>query len=218
MQLEIKNFRSIQGQTVDLAPITVVYGPNGAGKSSLLYTLFRSKNVILNSNQASSGFFNFVFASLGAFEAVVFSHIQSNIELSLTVETQGLTIRHGVSFNEKQGTFRLAASDASGLDFSAELAAVPFPYPANQQSPIALSYEGQAVTLTWNGITAQVQAAQLTPEAIQTGTRLAAYLNAPAEVLRKVGVVPLKRGFSKPFYQTQPLSSMLVNEEEVATV
>ena len=51
MKLDIKNFRSIKDQSVELAPITVLYGPNGSGKSSLLYSLLVMKNVILNLEQ-----------------------------------------------------------------------------------------------------------------------------------------------------------------------
>jgi len=219
MKLDIKNFRAIKEQHVELAPITVVYGPNGAGKSSLLYALLTLKAVLLNSNQASSGFFNYVFASLGAFEAVVFDHqTNSEIELLLTVEKDGLILQHGVRFGDKQGVFKLSASNDSDFKFHAELPA-PFPYPANQQNPFDLSYQNQDFTLTWNGITAQVQATQpnTTTQALEVANLLAASFNAPAEVLRKVNVVPLKRGFSKPFYQTQPLSSMMINEDEVAT-
>ncbi len=218
MQIEIKNFRAIHEQTVELAPITVVYGPNGAGKSSLLYSLLTLKNVILNSNQTSSGFFNYVFASLGSFDAVVFNHhSSSNIELSLMLERDGMTVRHGVSFSEKQGILRLASHSGADLTFSTELP-VAFPYAGNQQTPSPLSYREEKFTLTWNGITAQVQPdTQSSTEALQVASRLAAAFNGPAEILRRTTIVPLKRGFSKPFYQTQPLSPLLVNEDEVAT-
>jgi energy-coupling factor transporter ATP-binding protein EcfA2 len=218
MKLEIRNFRAIQEQTIELAPITVVYGPNGAGKSSLLYSLLTLKNAILNSNQASSGFFNYVFASLGSFDAVVFNHLPaSSIELALSLERDGMTVRHAISFSEKQGILRLTAQNGNNFSFSTELP-VTFPYAGNQQIPSPVSYKEQEFTLTWNGITAQVQPdAQSAPQSLQVGTRLAAAFNAPAEMLRRVSIVPLKRGFSKPFYQTQPLSPLLINEDEVAT-
>src|SRR5438874_1740466 len=87
MKLSIKNFRSVKAQEVNLAPITIVYGPNGAGKSSLLYTLLTLKNIILNPNQNPSGFFNYVFASLGAFEAIIHDHLTSSaIEIGIEIE------------------------------------------------------------------------------------------------------------------------------------
>ena len=74
MKLDIKNFRSIKDQSVELAPITVLYGPNGSGKSSLLYSLLIMKNVILNLERQTGDFFNLDFVDLGNFRAVVHNH------------------------------------------------------------------------------------------------------------------------------------------------
>src|SRR6266478_10167879 len=110
MLLRIKNFRAIQNQEVELAPITVVYGANGAGKSSLLYALQTLKNAVFNSNSATSGFFNYGFTSLGGFDAVVFDHIKNHdIELRLQMESEGGTFEHGVTFGETQGAYLLEA-------------------------------------------------------------------------------------------------------------
>ena len=73
--MDIKNFRSIKDQSVELAPITVLYGPNGSGKSSLLYSLLVMKNVLSSIMESqSSDFFNFGFANLGNFNAVISNH------------------------------------------------------------------------------------------------------------------------------------------------
>lgn len=42
--------------------------------------------------------------------------------------------------------------------------------------------------------------------------------NAPVETLRRVSVVPLKRGFAKPYYSSVPISTMPITEDEMATV
>ena len=223
MRLDIKNFRAIQDQHIELAPLTVIYGANGAGKSSLLYALLTLKNVILNSNSAVSGFFNYSFASLGGFDAVVFDHRATNeIELQLTIERNGWTIKHGVSFGETKGTFHLSLRGVDDEHGPANLNlenAVAFPYPGNQQVPISMMFNEQNLTLTWNGITAQVQPTQApgAPKVLELTNRVASLLNSPAEILRKVSMVPLKRGFSKPFYQSQPLTTALITEDEVAT-
>jgi len=217
MLLKIRNFRSIQQQEVELAPITVVYGPNGAGKSSLLYALLTLKNAILNSNSATSGFFSYGFTSLGGFDAVVFDHLKSNkIELSLQLETDGGTFEHGVTFGEAQGIFKLTGH-VQDLKINCE-APVPFPYPGNLPVTINIVLDGENVAFTWNGITAQLPAGQQSgPQTIELLSRLLAQINAPAELLRKLAMVPLRRGFSKPVYQTQPLTAALITEEEVAT-
>src|SRR2546427_983966 len=213
MKLRITNFRSIQNQEVTLAPITLVYGPNGAGKSSLLYALVALKNLILNPNQTAAGFFNFTFASLGSFEAVVFDHLaQNEIGLSVTLTENSSQVTYGVSMSENQAKFTLS------LDTGAQRGSIPFPaplpYPANQPTPLQIS--GSSATYSWNGITTTVTAAS--PEKPDEAQKIAALLNAPAEALRKVSVIPLRRGFSKPFSSVVPVSPLLITEDEVATM
>ncbi len=217
MLLKIKNFRAIQDQQIELAPISVVYGANSAGKSSLLYALLTLKAAILNSNSSTSGFFNYGFTSLGGFDAVVFDHLKSsNIELSLQVQTDDGTVEHGVAFGETQGIFRFI-SKPEPFNFDIETP-VTFPYPGNLPVTVNRVLHDESVAFTWNGITAQLPAGQQSgPKTLEALSRLVARVNIPAELLRKIGMVPLKRGFSKPVYQTQPVSAALITEDEVAT-
>jgi len=218
MLLKIKNFRAIQDQEVELAPITVVYGANGAGKSSLLYALLTLKAAILNSNSVTSGFFNYGFTSLGGFDAVVFDHLKSNnISLSIRIETEGGShIEHGVTFGETQGNFKLDVKTTM-FDFQAE-APVTFPYPGNLPVTVSPLVLGESVSFTWNGITAQTPTAQAGgPKILELLNNLLSLINSPAELLRKLSMVPLRRGFSKPVYQTVPVSAALINEDDVAT-
>jgi predicted ATPase len=217
MRLKITNFRAIQAQEIELAPITVVYGANGAGKSSLLYALLTLKTAILNSNSATSGFFNYGFTSLGGFDAVVFDHLKSNnIELSLRLETGSDFVEHGLTFGETQGTFKLVVKFGK-FDFHVD-APVTFPYPGNLPVTVTNGALEETVSLTWNGITAQGSPGQQGgPKTLEVLSRLLATINSPAELLRKLSMVPLRRGFSKPVYQTQPVTAALITEEEVAT-
>lgn len=218
MRLTIDNFRAIEHQEIDLAPITVVYGANGAGKSSLLYALLTLKNVILSSNAAVSGFFNYGFASLGGFDAVVFDHLANReIGLSLAVQKAESTVEHSISFSEGKGIFRISLK--GDVSLGAELP-VTFPYPANLA--VSFAYHGATgpddAVFSWNGIAAQVlKPAQASPGDLQRASAHVVAMNGPAEVLRRAGIVPLKRGFSKPYYQSQPLSPLLITEDEVAT-
>lgn len=224
MKLTIRNFRPIRTAEIDLAPITVVYGPNGAGKSSILYALFILKNVVLNPNQNPVGFFNLGFVSLGSFEAVVYDHQKQNqielgIELPEPTDNSGrVATSYQVTLGEADGTFNLLA----GIGEARVRLKLPvsFPYPANQQIQQSVTLAGRSPSgITWNGITAQVQATgAATPEDQETATRVAADLNAPIEALRKVSMVPLKRGFSKPHYSSVAVSPIVITEDEVATV
>ena len=215
MKLEIYNFRSIRSQSLELAPITVVYGPNGAGKSSLLYALLTLKNVIVNPNQTSDAFFNYMFMNLGGFEAVVFDHqTRTQVGFGVTLERDDRLLHYLVSIGVSNGGFRLTATGKDSKPSSLELK-VPFPYPANQQTEQVFPWHGKEIKVTWNGITAQSQVTSQDEQA--EGTELAASLNTAAETLRGVTIVPLKRGFAKPYYSAVPVSPVLITEDEVAT-
>jgi len=218
MRIRIKNFRAIRDQEVELAPITVVYGPNGAGKSSLILALLSLRAAILSSNGATSTFFNYGFTSLGGFDAVVFDHLTSNkIDLSLQIHpTTNSFAQHGIVFGEGQGNYYFHG--AMHQDFFNLDVPVSFPYPGNLPTTVNFQSGEHTFPFTWNGITAQPVAGQaLAPEATEELTKILALINSPAELLRRLTAVPLKRGFSKPVYQTQPLSAALITEDEVAT-
>lgn len=226
MRLHVKNFRSIREMDeLEVAPLTLLYGPNGAGKSSLVYSLLTLRNFILNSNQLPNGLFNYTFANLGNYEAVVFDHnLANSIELGVTVEHNEFEVRYTLTFNETGGRLELSLNPAKGspnpvkvlnpsyslhLDFT-------FPYPLNQSTRVSGFSPGLPLhEVIWNGIIAQVKTGL--PDSFGEATRLAESLNAPAELLSKVQIVPLKRGFSKPLYSSVSLSPLLITEDEVAT-
>lgn len=213
--LKISNFRSIKSQEIMLAPVTVMYGPNGAGKSSLLYSLFTLRNVVLNPNQSSAAFFNLNFANLGDFKGVIFDHRNENsVGLGIEIEKNSSKLSYKVSIGEKGGEFAL---DAGG-EFKIKLRlASSFPYPANQQDQKTLEVEGKTLEILWNGITAQVNPTEQTPETQEKAREIATVLNTPAEALRKIDFVPLRRGFSKPYYSPVAMPPTLLSEDEVAT-
>ena len=212
MRLEIKNFRSIRKQELELAPLTVVYGPNSSGKSSLLYVLLTLKNMVLNSNQSTSGFFNYAFINLGSFHDVVFDHhLPNQIELGITLELENTSLTYQIAIqNRNGGSFSLFVQDYDGFDAKFGLP-VTFPYPANQETQHTIGN----FDVTWNGILAQVHAK---PEYQEQANHLLTMLHAPVEVLRRVAIVPLKRGFSKPHYSPVSVPPIPVNEDELANL
>lgn len=218
MKLYVKNFRSIKDQKIELAPITVVYGPNASGKSSVLYAVLTLKNLVLNPNQNVDGFFNYGFASLGSFEAVVFDHqIRNDIVLGISLEKDDINVTYEVVIQEKAGSFTLNVAGRNALTVKLQLT-VAFPYPLNQQTKESVKSGETSFDVTWNGVTAQVQAPQgAGQEVLEQANQLAVALNAPIETLRRLALVPLKRGFSKPHYSSVALSSMMT-EDELATL
>lgn len=214
MLFEITNFRSIHKQEVELKPLTVIYGPNGAGKSSLLYSLFTLRNILLNSNQAVDGFFNFGFASLGPFEAVVFDH-DPNLKIRLKMEfpEKGKHLSYMVEVSKTQVHFELHAGDPYNFALSLSPS---LPYPGNQPVQHAYKQDGATATVTWNGFLAQVDGAA-NPESQNMAQVLVSRLNSCTETIRRIDMVPLKRGFTKPSYSTVGMTPMLMSEDEVAT-
>lgn len=213
--ISILNFRSIKKDEIELAPITIVYGANGSGKSSLLYTLQVFKNVLINSNQAADAFFNLFFANLGGFEQVIYDHLKDQtMLLGITLEQECFQLKYQVSIGLNTGEFILKASG----DWNAEMRLpVTFPYPANQQKEITLNVGDNEYTVMWNGLVAtQVVPVRPTSETEQEAHNMNALLNSPAEALRQVDFIPLRRGFFKPQYQPVSMSPIVMGEDEVA--
>ncbi len=217
MKLGIENFRSIRQQEVELAPITVVYGPNGAGKSSLLYALLTLKNVVMNPNQSPNGFFNYGFANLGNYEAVVHDHqTREDIELSLELSDsdQERSIAYHATIGASDGAFCL---DSDDLDLTLQMT-VTFPYQGNQPQSLDFDLDDCSFKITWTGLMANVSTSSEGKHAQDNAAKVAALLNSPLEWLRRTGMVPLKRGFSKPAYSSTPVSPNIVTEDEVASL
>lgn len=208
---KIRNFRCLENAELELAPLTVLYGPNGGGKSSVLYALATLRNVVLNPAQPPEQFFNYGFANLGNFEAVVFDHRPDReIELAVVVRRDPLEIQYGVALTRSGGTFRIQGRVSGTVIFASDLQ-VAFPYPGNAQSSLMFEYEGLQYAAEWNGVTAQISG----PSPAREVTEL---FDAGPAFARSLGVVPLKRGFSKPTYSALPLTPLLVTEEEIATL
>lgn len=210
--VEIKNFRSIADSKIELAPITLLYGVNGTGKSSVLYALPIFKNIAaLNPNQPIDSFFNLTFLNLGGFDQVVFDHnTEKNIEFRITSRRDSEEVTYGVSVGKKTSKFTLSVPKKIELSLP-----VSFPYPAGQKTQGKFE---DSIDIAWNGITVELSQAPASPEMIEKAQRVISLLNTPVESLRRVEMVPVKRGFSNPSYSPVPLSSSVYQENEVATL
>jgi len=216
MRIRVTNFRSIQDQEVEIAPITLIYGPNASGKSSLLYALPALRNIIMAPNQPTPAFFNFQVMSLGGFREVVFDHDEgSPVILGIGVKRKfqlgDIWIRYGVELKKNEnGRFFL---DLSMPGHSGQWGLpVAFPYAGNQQTELEIEVGDQKFTVTWTGLTCGV--AQPTPEV----QRLVEILNAPVETLRQVTFVPHRRGFFQPQYAMTQASPSLLQDTEIASL
>ena len=240
--LGLKNFRSIEDATVEIAPLTVVYGPNGSGKSSLIYGLLTLRNFLTNPNQNVPSLFSYPSISLGGRQEVVHRHAagkgitfsigSSNVrelssQFTLTLHESGGAV--GISFDE------LAIRRNSRIDSwpSSLNMEVAVPYQANQQvddifglvarrsgqgPPMHPDQSAVPGKLSWNGLTVSAQLNTDAPNYSDLVGRLNERANLPMEMARQTGFVPLRRGFSKPTYTFSNVTSALASEDEVASL
>jgi hypothetical protein len=232
MKLTIKNFRSIKDQEVELAPITVVYGPNGAGKSSLLYAPLTMKNIILNPNQEAYGFFNYNFVNLGRFESVIFDHKKNkHMEFGLSLELDTFVLAYNITIGEKGGSFNLTVSKTNESAVTQLKLDATFPYAGDGSVERVIYFNDAASSVQWNGIVVTrntkplnkyVESLDWNKVTNQPTTKkrvlININLNAPIETLRKFTMIPLKRGFTKPYYSPQPPATAVDSEVELANV
>ncbi len=213
-KVAVSGFRSVEGQRVDLGPVSVFYGPTSGGKSTLFYSLLAFRNFILNPTQALDGIFNLGFQSLGSFKDCVFDHDDS--------KQMGIGIDY--SFNGANGSFGVTLAKAtadirlSALGLEMKTGVVPVPYPLSPPQIFNLSQENAEFKVTWNGVNSTVAHAAPTAETQGQGAEIAKVLNASVEVLRRIDVAPHKRGFFKPSYSVVATSATPTSEDEVASI
>lgn len=209
-RLIIKNFRSIENAQIDIKPLTMIYGQNASGKSSILYAPLVLKNIILNPNQVVDGFFNLIFCNFGGFAQVVFNHKEDQeIEIGIASKTRYGELTYNISFGKEGGNFRIRLEGK--LD---EHLSVKFPYLANSQKKIQIKVDEGTTEYIWNGITASSTTPSLSP----LSEDILRTVNSIVELIKKIDIVPLKRGFSKPYYTPVAVSPYILTEDEMATL
>lgn len=215
-KLVLKNFRGIRHADVLVAPITLLTGPNNAGKSTLMYALLVLKNIISNPTQPLDSFFNLGFLNLGGFKQAAFVKDES-LGLYLGVETsdteKDLVGHYGVLVTKHGGTLKLGISRPFSLSLELE---VTFPYALNLNASGTFEHKSRSFQVTWNGLTPTI--AITNGQSDGAVKELSALLQTPLEHIRKVDMVPLRRGFSKPVYAAVPVTPQLLTDDEVATV
>lgn len=204
-QLHIENFRSIKKAQVPLGKFTIITGANNCGKSSFIYSLLTLKNLVNNPNQSLDNFFVYGGLNLGGFKQTVFQKNEA-LEIKLRIETDAYKndklLGYEVSLNPKGSSFSLHFPFKTSKILSLPVA---FPYPANQN----VQDESGEVEITWNGID---------PTTKPYDDFLSSTISHPVEQLKLVDFIPVRRGFTKPFYGTIPLQTQIMSEDEIATL
>ena len=236
--LSLKNFRSLDEATVEIAPLTILYGPNGSGKSSLIYGLLTLRNFLTNSNQNLPSLFSYPSMALGGLQEVIHRHsMDKSISLSIGVSTpEELSSRFTLTLDSTGGTTELHF-DRSSVEADQRIGTwphvlslkVPLPYPANQQidQKVELNLGGTPEaqdsgqgfgSILWNGTNARVETHTDSVDEIDVLRQVTVRANLPMEIARQSGFVPLRRGFSKPAYGLASVTANLASEDEVASL
>ena len=208
MKLDIKNFRSIKDQSVELAPITVLYGPNGSGKSSLIYALLIMKNVILNLEHQTGDFFNLDFANLGDFGAVVHKHriedyMLFEISTSKTVLFKGkeeqFPVKLRVVISKEDVAISLLLSDMkNSISYNPTMRAfAPYETLVGYQRK-GQKFRGSEFDFRWEGIKAHVHTEEFSsPGNLESAKVFDELANSPIDAVRSINIAPLQMAFSK---------------------
>src|SRR6266511_4279271 len=215
-RLTLRNFRGIRNAQLELAPITILTGANNAGKSTVMYDLVTAKNVIRNPNQPLDSFFNLGFLNLGGFKPAVFMKDESS-EIHFGIHSgdpeKQFSGQYDINLAKRGGTLQLALDTPLTLRASLE---VTFPYALAGAVSATFEYKGRSYQLSWNGLAPNVAPADGQPD--ETVKEVSALLTLPVEEVRRVDIVPLRRGFTKPVYAAAPVTAQLLTEDEIATI
>ncbi|WP_342608792.1 AAA family ATPase [Vibrio tritonius] len=85
-KIKIENFKSFGSeQTINLAPLTLLYGPNSSGKSSIIQSILLIKQSLENRNIHAAPTFSGKMIDLGSFNNVVHKH---NIDKDIYLEVE----------------------------------------------------------------------------------------------------------------------------------
>jgi len=212
-KLYIENFRSIKKAELPLGKITVLTGANNSGKSSLLYGFFVLRDFVKNPNQSLEQLFTLPFISLGGFDEVICSKckldnpINSLIKIGIeTTEKEGESQNYQIVLGE--GSTTINSWSNGKYEHRASLA-VGLPYVGNiERSFIGKTRFGEEYKYKWNGISS----------AFGSDPLFSNWIDYPVYQLYRSDFVPIKRGFTKPYYSKIPLTGENNTEEEIATL
>lgn len=208
-KIRINNFRSIEHSEIDIAPLTIFYGPTGGGKSSFLYSLLVLKNFVMNPNQQVDGFFNMGFVNLGGFENCAFNQKEENAIDMFYEIPEG---EYGISLQKNTAEIRLTTK------YMKMKGDVNIPYGLNKNFTFVINENDQEFTVNWNGITSTVSPKQNDDESQNRAKKIAHKINQIPEYLKKIDIVPHRRGFFLPNYSPGQISIHPTSDVEVATI
>lgn len=227
-KLNIENFKSLRKAELALGKITVLTGANNSGKSSFIYSLLALKNTITNPNQSIDACLTLPFINLGGFkETVFFKDETENINLEIICNDGEIEVGYKLSIGKVASFIELNA--IKPFQFTAKLE-IAFPYPANKTEEFSYENENLQVKYSWNGIIGNIISVSTagfienpsdtsqTKIINETTAILKRIFQLPLTEFAKIDFVPLRRGFTQPYFNPVPLGALISTEEEIATL
>lgn len=228
-EFKVENFKSLKRASIKLGRITVLTGANNSGKSSFLYSLLALKNTVSNPNQSLDACLTLPFINLGGFKETVYLKDE---ELQMSFE---ITFKEGessVSYQLRIGKISssIGINGLNPIKFNSVID-ISLPYPGNKTISETINiFEGLKASVEWNGFIAKnvvlnSKRLEENPTDINEQNQVNKYSDQliklfylPLSHFAKIDYVPMRRGFTQPYYNPVPLSSQVTNEEEIASL
>ena len=207
-KIHIENFRSLEKASLELGKITILTGANNSGKSSFLYAYSVLRDFVYNPNQSLEQLFALPFINLGGLKQVLPFRLRNQPDalLKIGIETEDkqfyqLVLREGQTVVNvwSEGEYKYRSSMSIGLPYTG----------TNTQVVEVTDPSGNIHRINWNGI-----GAELVPKISDAFL----YFQEPQRLLYASDIVPIKRGFSKPYYSRVPFTDNKTTEEEIASL
>jgi predicted ATPase len=228
--LNISNFKSLRNVKLPLGKITVLTGANNSGKSSFIYSLLALKNTITNPNQSIDGCLTLPFINLGGFQQTVTNKEEDKqIELEIVCEEDDIEVAYKLAMG-KVSSF-LEINCQRPYLFSAKLE-IAFPYPANKVQEFEFETLLFEAKYDWNGVIANIISIHSNEDILNPGkplnipqteidkftARIKKIFPLPIAEFTKIDFVPIRRGFTQPYYSPVPLTAQISTEEQIASL
>jgi predicted ATPase len=213
-KIKIENLRSIKNAVLPLGKITVLTGANNSGKSSILYGIMALKNIVNNPYQSIDNCLTPGFINLGGFKETV--HLKDerlNIGLGIDVAHNQRIVSYDLSIGKVESSITLSSENTTTpIQMKLDIA---FPYPGNKEESLILNEANSECEIDWNGM---VVSASSNGELPSFANKLVETLSSPVAHIHKMDFVPLRRGFTKPYFSPVPLQAQIYTEDEIATL
>ena len=225
--LNIQNFKSLKNAALSLGKITVMTGANNSGKSSFIYSLLALKNTMTNPNQSIDACLTLPFINFGGFQQTVFRKDESqNIVLEMIANDRDIEVGYTLSIGKVTSFLEITAYKP--YKFSAKLE-IALPYPATKNQGYSFDHKNFQVKWNWNGIMATAGTVSLTgsvetpdPNQLEKINKITDQLNRifqlPFNEFAGIDFVPLRRGFTTPYFIPVPFGALIATEAEIASL